>query len=176
MDSPTATTTTTTTTTVDADALSPSNHDDSPQKKRPLQTDSKQTKKRSANIILAKNAAKMVELAEKALVAVQEMMALEAATREEAGMDPGDTVFCGEERALEDAEHAIGSARYYAEKALKEEEEVNVVEEEVLEEEEGAEEKEAKKMKKVETAATPTTTTTTTTVTTENLEEEEEKK
>jgi hypothetical protein len=68
--------------------------------------------------IVAVNAKQMAELAEKALVAVQEMMALESATRKEAGCKCG--VFTGDDDfSLGDAERAISATRYYAEKALK---------------------------------------------------------
>lgn len=70
--------------------------------------------------IKAKNAPKMLELAEKALAAVHEMMALETATREEAGYEYGMFI-CGDNITLEDAESAICTARFCAERALENE-------------------------------------------------------
>ncbi len=67
--------------------------------------------------IKAKNAPMMLELAEKALAAVHEMMALESATREEAGYEYGMFI-CGDKITLEDAKSAICTARFCAKRAL----------------------------------------------------------
>lgn len=71
--------------------------------------------KAKRDAVMAKNAQQMLELAEKALAAVQEMMALESAVREEAGSD--EAMFgCDDDRTLEDAEMAICFAHHTAEK------------------------------------------------------------
>ena len=66
---------------------------------------------------MTEQAPKMLELAERALEAVQAMMALEAQMREKNGN--GCTVFsCDDGNTLEDAENAICNARYRAEQHI----------------------------------------------------------
>lgn len=66
---------------------------------------------------MTEQAPKMLELAKRALEAVQAMMALEAQMREKNGN--GCTVFsCDDGNTLEDAENAICNARYHAEQHI----------------------------------------------------------
>ncbi len=67
---------------------------------------------------MTKQAPRMLELAEKALEAVQEMMVLETQVKEILGDD--STAFSDDEnRTLEDAEMAISVARHVAESYVK---------------------------------------------------------
>ena len=65
--------------------------------------------------ILKKNAAKAVKLSNKALKAIQELIALENTMQAEA---PDTEVSFNEGCGLSDAEHAVGVIRHYAERLI----------------------------------------------------------
>ena len=67
--------------------------------------------------VVLKHAPKIAELAEKALVAIQELMAAESAAKEE--INEQFALFTSDDNTLEDAELAISTARFTAENALK---------------------------------------------------------
>ena len=65
---------------------------------------------------ILKHAPKIAELAEKALVALQELIAAESVAKHE--IDEQYSLFCSDENTLEDAELAIVNAKHTAESAL----------------------------------------------------------
>ena len=67
--------------------------------------------------VILKYAPRILDLAQKALVAVQELAAAESSAKAE--IDTESTLFCSEEYTLDDAELAISNARYSAVEALK---------------------------------------------------------
>ena len=77
----------------------------------------REEKRQIRTAVIQKHAPNINELAETALVAVQELMAAELAARNELG--EGDGPFSSDEITLEEAEHAISIARFSAADALK---------------------------------------------------------
>ena len=81
----------------------------------------KDDKRQLRKAVIHKHAPRIHELAQKALIAVQELMAAESVVRNELGQeedDGGNGPFSGDDTTLEQAEHAISVARFSAAEAI----------------------------------------------------------
>ena len=81
----------------------------------------KDDKRQLRKAVIHKHAPRIHELAQKALIAVQELMAAESVVRNELGQeedDGGNGPFSSDDTTLEQAEHAISVARFSAAEAI----------------------------------------------------------